>query len=145
MFPYRVKYTESDITKYHFFYKNTKTAKHFRTFGFFRKICFFFQKFEFLFCNMYNLYNSFFVILVFLDFFYLYTRIRGGLFMCRVLAAYLIVLSQRPFATTFVTTFAKPAAKAFAPRPPRSSSRARAFARSAQNPLAARHDDQRHD
>ena len=97
MFPYRVKYTESesDIKYFNLFYKNTKNAKILsKNWKAFEN-----RKIKFLFCIMYKLYNSYFVFFVnFVNFvilgfwdFYLYTRIRVGLFMswCRslVLAA----------------------------------------------------------
>ena len=58
MFPYRVKYTESesDIQNYNLFYKNTKNTKILSSFWkFFEN-----RKIEYIFCIMYKLYNSYF-------------------------------------------------------------------------------------
>ncbi len=66
MFPYRVKYTESesDIQNYNLFYNNTKNAKilskMWKTIRTFEKI--YIKKVIVLFCNMYKFHNSYFVI-----------------------------------------------------------------------------------
>ena len=60
MSPYRVQNTESesDIKNYNFLNKNTPNAKILSNFWMFSKI----EKNNFLFCIMYKLYNSYFVI-----------------------------------------------------------------------------------
>ena len=76
MFPYRVKYTESesDTTNYNSFTQTQKMPKHFRFFGNFSNKSNNIRKVKFLFCNLYKLHNSFFgflgscVILGFLGF-----------------------------------------------------------------------------
>ena len=62
MLIYRVKYTESksDIQNSNFFYKNTKKCQN--TFEVFKNSNIF-KQINFLFCIMYKLYNSYFVIL----------------------------------------------------------------------------------
>ena len=90
MFPYRVKYieSESDIKDYSFFYnKHQQCQNTFETLETNENIEFF----KFLFCNMYNLYNSyvvFFVNFVLLGFMDLYIYIYILLFFfytCRPL------------------------------------------------------------
>ena len=60
MLPYRVQYNESedDIQNNNLFYKNTKNAKILSNFWDFLKI----EKIKVLFCIMYRLYNSYFII-----------------------------------------------------------------------------------